>query len=127
MKKLIPLFILLSILLTATACGGYEPPPPATFDVNGAWEFRMSERDQQDITYDTGTITFTGEPDGGEFTLISDNGLEIEGIYIVSGIAFSLETDQDFVIQGSFPNEDNLFGSWEVNRDIGGLWTAKRK
>ena len=124
MKKLIPLLILLALLIIGC---GEKTPPPATFDATGTWEFRMSERDQQDITYDTGTITFTGAPDGGEFTLISDNGLEISGIYIVSGIAFSFETDQDFVIQGSFPDEDNLFGSWEVTREIGGLWTAERQ
>ncbi|MCP4138897.1 MAG: hypothetical protein GY755_01145 [Chloroflexi bacterium] len=124
MKKLIPLFILFALLLTGC---GEKTPPPAEFDVTGTWEFRMSERDQQDVTYDTGTITFTGEKDGGEFTLISENGLEISGIYIVSGIAFSFETDQDFVIQGSFPDEDNLFGTWEVTRNKSGLWTAKRQ
>ena len=125
MKKLIHLLILFTLLLTG--CGGDKVPPPATFDVTGTWEFRMSEHDKQAIDYDTGTITFTGEPNGGEFTLLSDNGLEISGIYIVSGIAFSFETDQDFVIQGSFPDEDNLFGSWEITRDKGGLWTAKRE
>lgn len=125
MKKLILLLILFTLLLTG--CGGDKVPPPSTFDVTGTWEFRMSEHDKQAIDYDTGTITFTGEPDGGEFTLLSDKGLEISGIYIVSGIAFSFETDQDFVIQGSFPDEDNLFGSWEVTRNIGGLWTAERR
>jgi len=125
MKKLIALLILLSLLLAG--CGTKKAPPPATFDVTGTWEFRMSERDAQDVTYDTGTITFTGDPNGGEFTLISDNGLDISGTYIVSGIAFSFETDQEFVIQGSFPDENNLFGSWEVSRDKGGLWTASRK
>jgi hypothetical protein len=124
-KKLIPLLILLALLITG--CGAKKDPPPATFDVTGTWEFRMSEHDKQAIDYDTGTITFTGTPDGGEFTLSSDNGLEISGIYIVSGIAFSFETDIDFIVQGSFPDEDNLFGSWEVSRDKGGLWTAERQ
>ena len=124
MKKLIPIFILFALLLAGC---GEKTPPPAEFDVTGTWTFRMSERDQQDVTYDTGTITFVGVPDGGEFTLVSENGLEISGIYIVSGIAFSFETDQDFVIQGSFPDEDNLFGTWEVSREVSGLWTAERQ
>jgi len=124
MKKLIPLLLLFSILLSG--CGG-KTPPPAEIDVTGTWAFRMSKLYEQETTYDTGTITFTGTPDSGEFTLISENGLDISGTYIVSGIAFSFETDEDFIIQGSFPSEDELFGSWEVSEYEGGLWTADRQ
>lgn len=123
MKKLILFALLFTLLLTG--CGD-KTPPPADYDITGTWEFRMSKHDSQDETYDSGTITFTGEPDGGEFILVSENGLEYTGTYIVSGIAFSFETGEDFIIQGSLPNENQLFGTWEVTRYEGGLWTANR-
>jgi hypothetical protein len=123
MKKLIPFIILFSLLLAGCV---KKTPPPAEFDVNGTWTFRMSEHFEQETTYDTGTITFTGEMNGGKFTLLSDNGLEHTGTYIVSGIAFSFETDVDFIIQGSFPDKDSLFGTWETDT-TGGLWTAERQ
>ena len=125
MKKTALLWILILTLSLLTACGR-KNPPPATFDITGTWEFRMSEPDKQDTVYDSGIITLTGGPESGKFSLTSDNGNEYSGVYVVSGIAFSIESDVDFIVQGSFPDEDNLFGTWETE-ETGGLWTAVRK
>ena len=130
MKKLIPLFILIALLLSSlllSGCGSKSDELyPPTYTIVGTWEYRMSELDQQDTDYDTGTITFAGTASEGTYTLINYYGVEYSGTYVVSNIAFSLEGEDGLVVQGSFPEPGALFGTWESD-DTGGLWTAKQQ
>ena len=127
MKKLVLLVMLLSLLLAG--CGSKDDELlPATYDITGAWTYRMSELDQQATTYDSGTITFTGTVDEGTYVRVSADGSETSGTYVVSNIAFSLEGDDDLIVQGSFPEPGALFGSWEwADESAGGLWTAEQQ
>ncbi len=127
MKKIILLLILLALFLTG--CGDKnEELLPASYNITGEWTFRMSELDQQNTTYDSGTITFTGTVDEGTFVRISADGSETSGTYVVSNIAFSLEGDDGLIAQGSFPEPGALFGTWEWDtEETGGLWTAEQQ
>ena len=127
MKKLILLLVLLTLLLSG--CGAKNDELlPATYDITGEWTFRMSELDQQNTTYDSGTITFTGTVDEGTYLRISENGEETTGTYVVSNIAFSIYGDDELIAQGSFPEPGALFGTWEwADESTGGLWTAKQQ
>lgn len=124
MKKLIPLFILFSLLLTA--CGGSEEMAPATYDITGTWEYTMSELDHQDTIYDTGTITFVGDLGAGEYSLINFYEIEYTGTYIVSKIQFLFTGQDGSLIQGSFTDPTHLIGGWETE-ETGGLWTAVKQ
>jgi len=125
MKKIILLLVLLTLLLTG--CGGKSDELyPPTYTIAGEWEYTMSKLDQQDTVYDSGTITFTGSPAEGTYTLVNFYDIEYSGTYVVSNIAFSLEGADGLVVQGSFPEPGHLFGTWESD-DAGGLWTAVQK
>ena len=127
MKKLILLLVLLTLPLTG--CGAKNDELlPATYDITGAWEYRMSELDQQNTTYDSGTLTLEGTVDEGTYIRVGANGDETTGTYVVSNIAFSLYGDDGLIVQGSFPEPGALFGTWEWDtEETGGLWTAKQQ
>jgi uncharacterized membrane protein YciS (DUF1049 family) len=127
MKKIIFLTLLLALLLVG--CGAKNDELfPATYDITGTWEYRMSELDQQATVYDSGTITLTGTVDEGTYIRVDANGNETTGTYIVSNIAFSFYGDDELIVQGSFPEPGALFGSWEwQDESTGGLWTAKQQ
>jgi len=127
MKKLILLAVLFTLLLTG--CGAKNDELlPATYDIIGVWEYRMSELDQQNTTYDSGTLTLTGTVDEGTYVRVGANGDETTGTYVVSNIAFSLYGDDGLIVQGSFPEPSVLFGTWEWDDEsTGGLWTAEQK
>ena len=127
MKKLILLAVLFTLLLTG--CGAKNDELlPATYDIIGVWEYRMSELDQQNTTYDSGTLTLTGTVDEGTYVRVGANGAETTGTYVVSNIAFSLYGDDGLIVQGSFPEPGALFGTWEwEDESTGGLWTAEQK
>ena len=129
MKKLFLLMILSILFLSG--CGS-KKPLTAEYDITGTWEYTMSELDQQDTVYDTGTITFTGTPTEGTYTLVNYYEIEYSGSYIVNKVVFGLDGGEEFRVKGSFPDADHLFGTWESgdSREIGGtggLWTAVRK
>ncbi len=125
MKKIILLLTLLALFLAGCGDKNEELYPP-TYTITGEWEYTMSELDQQDTAYDSGTITFTGSASEGTYTLLNFYEIEYTGTYVVSNIAFSLEGDDGLVVQGSFPEPGHLFGTWE-NDETGGLWTAVQK
>lgn len=130
MKKITPLFILIALLLSSLLLSGCNTKNdelyPPTYAITGEWQYTMSELDQQDTVYDTGTITFTGTASEGTYVLRNFYEIEYSGTYVVSNIAFSLEGEDGLIVQGSFPEPGHLFGSWESD-GTGGLWTAVRK
>ncbi|MBT3322373.1 MAG: hypothetical protein HN392_08830 [Anaerolineae bacterium] len=120
MKKLI--FILISLSLLLTACGKESPPEPASFDITGTWEYTMTTEGSEDI-YDSGTITFTGNPDTGEYIELNFYEIEYTGTYLVTKISVILAGDTE--IQGSFTNENHMIGAWGDD-DTNGRWEATR-
>ena len=129
MKKITLLVALFAILLTG--CRSFEPDTP-DFDITGTWEYSMSKLDEQDEVYDAGTITFSGTPSEGTYLFVNTQGEEMTGTYVVSRVVFGLDGGDEFRVKGSFPNADNLFGTWESGDSRGtvgkgGLWTAERK
>jgi len=118
MKKIIPLFIFLSLFLVA--CGGDKPPEPATYDISGTWEYTMTVEGSEDI-YDSGTINFTGKPASGEYTEINFYEIEYTGTYLVTKISVMLNGDTE--VQGSFTDPTHLIGAWGDD-ETNGRWAA---
>ncbi len=129
MKKIIVLLALLSLLLAG--CGSDDKPLTADYDITGTWEYTLHQDDMEDTTYDNGTITFSGVPTEGTYTLINFYDIEESGTYLVDRLVFGINGGDEFRVKGSFTDADHLLGTWESGDSrklgVGGLFTATRK
>ncbi len=104
MKRLLVLGFVLIALACLTGCKA-EPP---TYDIRGDWEYTMI--DQEGNTYDTGTITFSGEASAGTYFQTNIYEVNYEGEFTVEGISVELSGDESW--SGQFISENRIEGDW---------------
>lgn len=124
MKK-IALILVVSVLFFAAGCAPANTPATATpvsHNLVGEWEYAMTNSDGNN--YDNGTITFTGTPTQGEWTLVNFYAVEYRGSYTVTGDVISLTGDETW--QGRFTDGSHMDGTWH-KEDADGTWTAVKK
>ena len=122
MKKTILFLLIILALFSLVGCGKDKPLKPANFDISGSWEYTMTTEGSEDI-YDSGTITFTGTPEAGEYTLLNIYEVEYTGTYKVTKISIMLSGDTE--VQGSFVDANHIIGTWGDDA-TNGRWTAVR-
>jgi hypothetical protein len=109
--------IVLCIGLCA-ACGG-----KADYDIRGTWDYTMVLADGN--TYDTGTITFSGEPGKGTYLQVNIYTVAYEGEFTVKGAEIKLTGDETW--QGTLANADEMSGAWAHQGEARGTWTATKQ
>jgi len=124
MKKTAFLSIVLVVLFVVGCAPQVVPSAEASaaFDIVGEWEYTMTKSDGNN--YDNGTITFTGTPNQGDWTLVNFYEVQYSGSFTVSGDAISLTGDETW--QGRFTDSSHMEGTWQKD-DANGTWTAIRK
>lgn len=118
MKTLRIFGILLATCLLLTAC-----VPRADFDLRGEWEYTMTTTDGN--TYDTGTITFSGQPAQGTYLEINIYQVDYKGDFTVNGTVLKLTGDETW--EGTFADANTMNGTWSHDDGDSGTFTAKRK
>jgi hypothetical protein len=115
-RRCLVLFLLLGILFTGCA-------PKADFDIRGEWEYMMTTTDGN--TYDTGIITFSGEPAQGTFMEINIYQVEYEGEFTVNGSTLNLTGGETW--NGKIMDANTIDGTWSHDDGAGGTFVAARK
>jgi hypothetical protein len=110
--------LLLAILLAACA-------PKTDVDIRGTWEYTLTAADGN--TYDSGLVTFSGEPASGKLTEVNIYQVEYEGTYTATGSAVEIVVNGSEVWKGSFSGDAALSGTWQAPGGASGTWTATRK
>jgi hypothetical protein len=118
--KLLSRFFVLAITLfwLTSSCA-----PEANFDLRGAWEYTMIATTGN--TYDTGTITFSGQPTKGTYLETNIYQVEYKGDFTVNGTDLKLTGDETW--QGALADANTIKGAWSHNDGVSGTFTAKRK
>jgi len=73
-------------------------------------------------TYDTGTITFTGQPEKGSYVQLNIYEVDYEGDYTVKGTTVKLLGDESW--QGTVTSTTQMSGTWVHEGESKGTWTA---
>lgn len=110
--------ILILIAVLCVACGG-----KADYDIRGTWEYTMVLEDGN--TYDTGTITFSGEPGKGTYLQVNIYTVEYAGEYTVKGTVIELSGDEMW--QGALTSATEMAGTWLHEGEASGTWTAVKQ
>jgi hypothetical protein len=97
--------------------------PKADFDILGKWEYTMTTTDGN--TYDTGAITFSGEPAKGTYLEINIYQVDYKGDYTVNGTSLKLTGGETWL--GEVENANSISGTWSHNDGSNGTFTATRK
>lgn len=118
------LSLLLAASLWLAGClSAPESAPQVTFDIRGAWEYTMTASDGN--TYDTGTMTFEGEPAKGTYLQLNIYQVEYQGEYTVSGPSLQLTGQETW--QGTIEDENTMSGTWRREDGTNGTFIARRK
>lgn len=112
-RLLCGLVMIISVMFTA--CGR-----KADYDVRGAWDYTMVAEDGN--IYDTGTITFSGEPGSGMFVQENIYSVLYEGEYTVKGVDIRLSGDESW--EGILASATAMSGVWSHVGESKGTWTA---
>ncbi len=81
--------------------------------------------DENENTYDSGTITFTGNAASGTYTEMNFYDVAYEGTYTVTGQTVKLAGDETW--SGAFKNATHLHGIWKHPDDgESGFWEAQK-
>lgn len=120
--KRLPLLLTASMWL-AGCLSASESTAQIVFDVRGAWEYTMTASDGN--TYDTGTMTFEGEPAKGTYLEVNIYQVEYQGEYTVSGAALQLTGQETW--QGMIEDANTLTGVWSREDGTNGTFVARRK
>jgi hypothetical protein len=97
--------------------------PKTDFDIRGKWAYSMTASDGN--TYDTGTITFSGETAKGTYLQTNIYQVEYKGEYTVSGTRLKLTGDESW--QGTLTDTNAMAGTWSHADGVSGTFTARRK
>ena len=116
--KILYLFIILAAIFLISSC-----TPKTDFDLRGTWEYTMM--DTAGNTYDTGTITFDGEPYKGTYLQLNIYDVEYDGDFSVSGDQITLTGYENW--KGVFNGENTFSGTWQHKNDSQGSFEAIRK
>lgn len=112
------IFILLLSVLLCSACATGDPE----IDIRGEWSYTMTATDGN--TYDSGTITFGGEPTQGTYRQVNIYEVEYEGDFTVNGSDLVLTGDETW--EGTIVDANNLSGTWSHADGVSGIFTAVR-
>lgn len=115
MKTLLRIMLLFISLSLLAACAAPD------YDIRGAWEYTLI--DQNENTYDAGTITFSGSPGKGTWQLVNIYEVEYDGAYSVSGTTLKLSGDEQW--GGTVTDLNHIDGTWKSD-EASGSWTAVR-
>jgi len=110
--------ILLIACLTLVGC-----TPKIDFDIRGKWEYTMTAVDGN--TYDTGTITFNGEPAKGTYHEVNIYQVNYSGEYSMNGAVLNLTGSETW--KGEFVGTNSIKGIWRHNDGVSGTFIALRK
>ena len=119
MKFFSPFFVLVIVLLfQLSACAS-----KGNFDIRGKWEYTMTAADGN--TYDTGTITFNGEPAKGTYHEVNIYQVNYSGEYSMNGAVLNLTGSETW--KGEFVGTNSIKGIWRHNDGVSGTFIALRK
>ena len=116
-KNIIISFIVACLFLLASCT------PQADFDIRGEWHYTMIAADGN--TYDTGTITFSGEPAKGRYLQVNIYEVEYEGEFTLNGTALKLTGYETW--EGTIADANTIEGTWSQEDGFGGVFSARRK
>jgi len=114
--RFLPILLIACLILAGCA-------PKTDFDIRGEWEYTMTTADGN--TYDTGTITFSGEPAKGTYFEINIYQVDYKGDYTINGTSLKLTGSETW--QGKVENANSINGTWSHNDGSNGKFTANRK
>ncbi len=118
-----PTRFLLMTLLFALLLAGCASQPSADFDIRGEWAYTMTTTGGN--TYDTGTITFSGEPARRAYVEINIYQVEYEGEFTVNGTTLKLTGDETW--DGTVTDARTISGTWSHTDSASGTFTATRQ
>ncbi len=119
MKKRISAWTTLAALLLIAIFAGCDQS--AEYDIRGTWDYVQYH--METVVYDNGTISFSGDPSGGTWTLYNLYDVEYIGTYHVNNTKVVLEGEEQWI--GNFMDETHMEGSWQ-GEDDSGTWTATK-
>jgi hypothetical protein len=129
-KMFVRLFILIIILAMHACHSSTTTPNPvpdqesAQYDIRGTWEYTMISSDGN--VYDTGTITFSGNPEEGTYLEINIYEVDYNGGYQVNGAILTLTGDEGW--KGTIEDANTMSGTWTHEEEgYSGTWTATRQ
>lgn len=114
MKKMV---VLMLIMLMLAGCA-----PKPEYDVRGSWQYTILDADGN--FYDSGSITFSGEPGKGTWTQVNYYEYEYEGEFSVRGEKVSLTGDETW--QGTLLDMNAMSGTCKLADGGTGSWSALR-
>jgi len=109
-------FIVLPLLVSSCA-------PKASFDIRGEWTYTMISADGN--TYDTGAITFSGQPNKGTYLEVNIYEVEYNGGFTVNGTTLNLNDEETWI--GTISDANTISGVWSHSDGVSGTFTAARK
>jgi len=108
----------MALLLLVSSCIS-----KADFDIRGEWEYTMTATNGN--TYDTGTITFSGQPTQGTYLEINIYQVDYKGGFTVNGTVLKFTGDETW--EGTLTEANIMKGTWNHDDGASGTFTAKRK
>ncbi len=117
MKRMVAVRTTLLALLLTVVFSGCDTP--VDYDIRGTWNYTQYHMDS--LLYDNGTITFSGMPTHGDWTLYNFYDVEYVGTYTVRGTQVALEGEEQW--SGNFIDKTHMEGNWRGEEDSG-TWVA---